>query len=241
MKISVSLLCQQNQHRCVAVLAITVSLVWLTGLACAQSTPDLAPQPFGEKFPNLDSDAVGEWWKPTQIDRGKNKGQTQQPKLLVPRNQVMAFALYTHDHGILKLSAQLYPLKPDEPRTVTLEFQDGDLWKTVAESPVLYPGWSAQFRIENWDNTKTVEYRVRLGDQSSFAGTIRKDPIDKQQIVAASLSCNSSRTPGPRATIVDNLKKLDPDLLFFAGDQSYHHTQHTHLAGWNGASSFPPC
>ena len=29
---------------------------------------------------------------------------------------------------------------------------------------------------------------------------------------------------------MDNLKKLDPDLLFFAGDQSYHHTQHTF--GW---------
>ena len=219
-----------GQRWYVSILAVFVSLVWLTGVAFAQRMPDLAPEPFGEKFPNLDSDAVGEWWKPTQIERGKNKGQTQQPKLLVPRDQVVAFALYTQDHGILKLSAQLYPLKPDEPRTVTLEFQDGDQWKTAAESPVLYPGWSAHFRIENWDNTETVDYRVRLGDQSSFAGTIRRDPIDKPQIVVASLSCNSSRTPGPRATIVDNLKKLNPDLLFFAGDQSYHHTQHTF--GW---------
>ena len=75
---------------------------------------------------------------------------------------------------------------------------------------------------------------MQLGDLSSFEGTIRRDPVDKPQIVVASLSCNSSRTPGSRAMIVDNLKKLAPDLLFFAGDQSYHHTQHT-SAGWNGA------
>jgi hypothetical protein len=219
-----------SQCRYTSILAVFVGVVWLSEVAFAQRIPDLAPQPFGDEFPNLDSDAVGEWWKPTQVERGKKKGQTQPPKLLVPRDQVMAFALYTHDHGVLKLSAQLYPLKPDEPRTVTLEFQNGDGWKTAAESPVLYPGWSAHFRIENWDSTKTVAYRVRLGDQSSCTGTIRKDPSDKAQIVVASLSCNSSRTPGSRATIVDNLKKLNPDLLFFAGDQSYHHTQHTF--GW---------
>ena len=198
--------------------------------AHSQDVPRLEPVPFGSEFPKLDSDAVGEWWKPGQVERGKDKGQPQESRLLVPREQVMAFALYTHDHGILKLSAQLYPLMPDEPRTVTLEFQHGDAWQTAAESPVLYPGWSAHFRIEDWDNTKTVVYRVRLSDQSSFQGTIRRDPVEKSQIVIASLSCNSSRTPGSRATIVDNLKKLDPDLLFFAGDQSYHHTQHTF--GW---------
>ena len=93
--------------------------------ASAQVVADLAPQPFGDQFPKLDSDAVGEWWKPGQVERGKNKGQPQEPRLLVPRDQVMAFALYTHDHGVLKLSAQLYPLKPDEPRTVTLELLNG--------------------------------------------------------------------------------------------------------------------
>ena len=46
----------------------------------------------------------------------------------------------------------------------------------------------------------------------------------------ANLSCNSSRTTGPRREIVDNLRKLNPDLLFFGGDQTYRHTEHT--AGW---------
>lgn len=178
-------------------------------------------QPFGPDFPNLDGDATGEWWKP----KGK-----QQPRLLVPRDEVLAFAVYTHDRGVLKLTAQLFPLMPDEPREVSLELQQGDEWKPAATAPVHELGWSAHFRIENWDNTREVPYRLRHAGGASFSGTIRRDPIDKETIVVASLSCNSSRTPGPRATIVNNLLKQDPDLLFFAGDQSYHHTQHTF--GW---------
>jgi len=211
----------------------TTKVVLLTMIAMAATgsrAQETDPQPFGTESPKLDSDATGEWWKPTTIERGPNKGKPQEPQLRVPRDQVVAFALYTHDHGVLKLSAQLYPLMPDEPRTVTLEFKNGEQWKKVAESPVLYPGWSAHFRVENWDHSRSAVYRVRLADQSHFEGMIRRDPVDKSTIVVASMSCNSSRTPGPRVSIVENLKKQDPDLLFFAGDQSYHHTQHTF--GW---------
>ncbi|MCA9033727.1 MAG: hypothetical protein KDA91_01295 [Planctomycetaceae bacterium] len=217
-----------------ALLLITCCL-WTGTPATAVDETD--PHPFGDEFPNLDSDAVGEWWKPRPVPanaqknkKGKKGNQLQQPRLMVPRDQVMAFAIYTQDRGILKLSAQLYPLLPEEPRTVTLEFQRDGQWKQASQAKVQYPGWSAHFRVENWDATQTVPYRVRLADQSSFEGSIRRDPVDKQEIVLAALSCNSSRTPGPRPRIVENLKLQDPDLLFFAGDQSYHHTQHTF--GW---------
>lgn len=178
--------------------------------------------PFGPAFPDLDSAAVGEWW-------------TREPKqpvldLNVPRDQVLAFALYTHEQGVLKLTAQLYPLIPDEARVARLEFRDGEDWIEAAKEPVVYPGWSAHFRVENWDSTRDVPYRVRHGEQAIFEGLIRRDPIDKKVIVVASLSCNSSRTSGPRKEIVENLQRQDPDLLFFAGDQTYRHTEHT--AGW---------
>lgn len=188
------------------------------------------PFPFGKQFKGLDNDATGEWWTPRTIRRGPKKGQLRPPQLQVPRDQVMAFALYTHDSGILKLSAQLYPLLPEEPRSVTLEFQRNGKWVRADERPVQYPGWSAHFRIENWESAQTVPYRVRLADQSSFEGSIRRDPVDKDEIVVGVLSCNSSRTPGPRPRMIENLQLQDPDLLFFAGDQSYHHTQHTF--GW---------
>jgi hypothetical protein len=148
----------------------------------------------------------------------------------VPRDQVVGFALYTHDQGVLKISAQLYPLRPDEERQVRLELNTDGQWREVAQAPVIYPGWSAHFRIEPWDNTRAVPYRVRHGQAAMFEGLIRKDPIDKDVIVVGSLSCNSNADRGDRDTIVENLKKQDPDLLFFAGDQSYDHKEHT--AAW---------
>ncbi|MCA9218047.1 MAG: hypothetical protein KDB27_33480 [Planctomycetales bacterium] len=198
--------------------AIVLSLVFFTTAAFSQEE-----KPFGDKFPNLDSEATGEWWKP----RGKDQ---KQPELLVDRDKVIAFAVYTHDRGQLKLTAQLYPLKPDEPRTVHLELMRDGEWHPVAEQQVVELGWSAHFRVRDWNNSKTVRYRLRHGSRATFEGVIRKDPIDKNEIVVGSLSCNSSRTPGPRPRIVENLKLQDPDFLFFAGDQTYRHTQHT--AGW---------
>ena len=116
-------------------------------------------QPFGADFPQLDGDATGQWWMP----RGNKK-----PRLMVPRDQVMAFAVYTHDRGVLKLTAQLYPLLPDEPRQVRLELKRDGEWKEIAREDIHELGWSAHFRIESWDNTKDVPYRLRHGAKSQF-------------------------------------------------------------------------
>lgn len=182
------------------------------------------PAVFGEEFPKLDGMATGEWWK------AQPRGNRRMINLDVPRDEVIGFGVYTHDRGELKLSAQLFPLRPDEPRVVRLEFQKDGEWVEAAKEDIVFPGWSAHFRIENWDNTKDVPYRLRHGEAAAFEGLIRKDPIEKDEIVVATMSCNSSRTPGERAHIVQNVLAQNPDLLFFAGDQTYHHTQHT--AGW---------
>jgi hypothetical protein len=196
------------------------------------------PQPFGSKFPNLDGRATGEWWKRAERRRNQLENGNQRQKanarrfveMDVPRNEVVAFAVYTHDSGVLKMSAQLFPLKPGEAMETRLEFKRDGQWEEVKREKVWYPGWSSHFRVENWDNTKDVAYRVRHGEEAMFEGLIRKDPIDKDVITVGNLSCNSSRTGGPRPKIVENLKKQNPDVLFFAGDQTYHHTEHT--AGW---------
>jgi len=195
--------------------------------------------PFGPEFPNLDSLTTGQWWtrgsaatgaRAKGKSRGSRGGQPAAPSMDVPRDQVVAFAIYTHQCGVLKMSAQLFPLRPDEARDVRLELQRDASWVEVARAEVLYPGWDAHFRIEGWDATKDVAYRVRHGEQAAFEGLIRRDPVDKDVIVVANMSCNSSRTTGQRPEILDNLKVQNPDLLFFAGDQTYRHTEHT--AGW---------
>lgn len=211
-------------------LKLTSLLLWGSGgrlaTAAESGTPGVSPAtPFGTEFPNLDSLATGDWWK-----RPQPKGPNPPPPMDVPRDQVVAFALYTHERGVLKLTAQLYPLKANEDREVRLEFERNNEWVEVARVPVTLPGWSAHFRIPEWDSTQSVAYRVRHGESALFEGLIRRDPLDQDEIVIANMSCNSSRTTGLRPEIIENLKRQNPDLLFFAGDQTYRHTEHT--AGW---------
>jgi 3',5'-cyclic AMP phosphodiesterase CpdA len=189
----------------------------------------LPAAPFGEEMPALDGWATGDWWtKPA-------KGCPF--PLDVPREDVIAFAIYTVDvppaagtPATLKLTAQLFPLKPGEAMEARLEIDTGNGWQEVATSEVLYPGWDAHFRVDNWDATRTTAYRVRHGETAVFEGSIRRDPSEKERIAVGVMSCNSSRTPGSRDELVKNLREADPDLLFFAGDQTYRHTQHT--VGW---------
>ncbi|MDA0766861.1 MAG: metallophosphoesterase family protein [Verrucomicrobia bacterium] len=183
--------------------------------------PVLAPFEKGE-----DSLCVNDWW---------NRPTPENPKQLiidlkVPRDQVVAFGLYTVSNKTLKLSAQLYPLYPEETRSVRLEIKKDGKWEEIATEKVNDLGWSALFRIENWPADQDVAYRIRHGKKAEFEGLVRKDPADKQEIVLAALSCNSNHDRGLRENYVRNINFQDPDLIFFAGDQSYDHKEHT--AAW---------
>ncbi len=57
-----------------------------------------------------------------------------------------------------------------------LEVQRNGQWQEIAKSEVYYPGWDAHFRVENWDASAHVPYRVRHGDKAMFEGLIRRDP-----------------------------------------------------------------
>ena len=208
------------------------------GVGSLALTPDFfaareAVQPFGAEFKNLETLTTGQWWTKGAGAKTELKGRRRRaavPPMDVPRDQVVAFAVYTHQAGMLKMTAQLYPLKPGEERLARLELKRNGKWIEVAKSEVRYPGWYAHFRVEDWDNSKSVPYRVRHGDKAMFEGVIRRDPSDKDEIVVANLSCNSSNSTGGRPEIIANLRRQDPDLLFFGGDQTYRHTEHT--AGW---------
>lgn len=203
-------------------LALAASLPSLNAIAYTKMND---PFPFGtERGKTLDACAVGEWWN------WKGNEKISQFLQQRPRSEVIAYAVYTHDRGVLKLTAQLFPLYPNEPDSVTLEMKQGGVWKKIAKQKIVYPGWSTHFRINNWDNTKAVAYRVRLDKQAAFSGTIRPDPIHKDEIVIASMSCNSNQdeTLAERTEYIKNLTHHDPDVLFFAGDQSYVHEHHTY-------------
>lgn len=171
------------------------------------------------------------------VSQQNNKKRNKRNLLTIPEVEeanTICFALYTVHDKTLKLTAQLYPLKEDSPEKVRLEIKEGDNWKLVAETEIVNPGWTAPFRVETWDDSTTVAYRVLHGEKASYEGTIRRNPTDKDEIKVAAFTGNSIN-PGhggdiSRQDIIDNVKKVDADVLFFAGDQVYDH--HRHLAAW---------
>ncbi len=201
--------------------ALSLLLAFLLGISLLQSAD------FGPDWENLDSAVNGRWWEKTHTGR---KAWLEMVK--VPRDEVVAFAIYTIDRGMVKLTAQMYPLYPDESRKARLELQIDSEWQEVASALIYELGWSAHFRINGWDESKSVPYRVRHGEEAQFEGVLRANDKSKSknEIVIGNLSCNSNQDRGDRNSIVANLKKQDPDMLFFAGDQTYDHTEHT--AGW---------
>lgn len=152
----------------------------------------------------------------------------------VSRDKVICFALYTVHNGVLKLTAQLYPLQPEEDRTVRFEIKDGGAWREIARTQVIEEGWTAMFRVAPWDATREVAYRVAHGSNAFYTGTIRRDPVEKDEIVVAAFTGNSIAPQHggdiPKTDIVENVRRIKPDLLFFSGDQVYNHTQH--YAAW---------
>ena len=199
------------------VLVALAGTPWLA-VSGAEIAEAPLPPPFAK---GEDSLCTGAWWE---------KEPNPIVELKVPRDQTVAFGLYTVAHGTLKLTAQLYPLYPDETREVRLEVRRDGEWQQVAAANVHEWGWSATFRIADWDDTKDVPYRIRHGEKAAYVGLVRKDPRDKDEIVVAALSCNSNKDRGLRPEYARNINHQDPDLVFFAGDQSYDHKEHT--AAW---------
>ena len=201
---------------------VTRSIILFMLVACKQTSmqTDMVP-PVLAPFSGIDTLATNDWW---------NRGESVIVNIKVPREDVVAFGLYTVSNNTLKLSAQLFPLYPNETREVRLEIKVGDTWEEIQKQKVNDLGWSALFRVENWDNSKDIPYRILHGESASFEGLIRKDPKDKTEIVLAAMSCNSNHDRGMRENYVRNINFQNPDLVFFAGDQSYDHSEHT--AAW---------
>ena len=173
--------------------------------------------PFGK----LDTLSTNDWW---------NRSDNPIVDLKVDRDDVIAFGIYTVSNKILKLTAQLFPLFPNESREVILEIFSDNEWKEVDKKNINEIGWATTFRLENWDDSKDIKYKLRHGDNAYFEGLIRKNPNKKNIITMAAFSCNSNKDRGDRENYINNIKHIDPDILFFAGDQSYDHKEHT--AAW---------
>ncbi|MER7471379.1 alkaline phosphatase D family protein [Micromonospora sp. NPDC000018] len=160
--------------------------------------------------------------------------------------------LFSVSGSVLKLTAQLVPVGPDDPREVTLDIRaDGGRWRQVARTTV-GAGYAALLRVEDWDSSREWEYRVvyHSSPRVEYRGTVPAEPRDRE-LVIGTLNCvkathrsltgasnGSPRLPGeqplglhtdcniyfPYAPLAANLAAQNPDLLVILGDQFYENS-----------------
>ncbi|MDH5467711.1 MAG: alkaline phosphatase D family protein, partial [Candidatus Aminicenantes bacterium] len=153
---------------------------------------------------------------------------------------------HTLSRGIMKMTAQMLPIGPEDTQEVTLEIQKGGRWQAVSSTRIIAPGYTATFRIEDWDPTQDWPYRVVYEmkqtdgktQASIYSGKVRHDPVDKETIVLAAFTGNhnlgygwggvdsghfpwTERTWFPHNDLTEKVAKHQPDVLFFSGDQVY--------------------
>ena len=73
-------------------LLLTLLLAPLASLNAAEAS---SAQPFGAEYPMLDSPATGKWWTKGVAAPDQRNAEPPPPPMDVPRDQVVAFALYT--------------------------------------------------------------------------------------------------------------------------------------------------
>ncbi|MGB2907167.1 MAG: hypothetical protein WBB73_08695, partial [Candidatus Aminicenantaceae bacterium] len=166
----------------------------------------------------------------------------------------MVTALYTLSRGTVKLTAQFMPLSTEENQRVELFIKPNGSWEQAASSTILHPSCTAPFRIDNWAHDQDVPFRLEYTlhreteQRYVLAGSIKRNPFHKEALTMISMSCvkqvvKPSRTSGggldqetypwdwgilyPHAGLTEQLKKHDPDVLFFAGDQVYESSSPT--------------
>jgi alkaline phosphatase D len=188
--------------------------------------------------PGTGGKAAGFWFQDWQV-KGE-RVEAQPDRTCGP----IISALYTVHNNTLKLTAQMFPVGAQESQTADLQIKQGRSWKTISTAKINPSGWVAQFRVEKWNDRQDRPYRVRYllkgangrARVHTWEGTIRANPINKDEVVVASLSCvqqiNGALAGNPtyrwnynvnfpHADLTPNLKKHNPDLYFFAGDQIY--------------------
>lgn len=131
------------------------------------------------------------------------------------------------DGFVMKLSALTGPLGKDDNHEVELQLNRNGDWQSIATAILDKEAWVATFRIPNWNEQAATEYRVvyhqkhtdGTSSPSTWGGTIKANPTGRPLRLGA-LTCQNDYA-FPYAPVADNLLKLDPDMLYFSGDQIY--------------------
>ncbi|EAZ80949.2 twin-arginine translocation pathway signal [Algoriphagus machipongonensis] len=142
----------------------------------------------------------------------------------------ICFAQYTLHKGILKMTAQLAPVEEIEGLKISLQIKEGEAWQSIQESDLDPIGRIAQFRIQDWQKDKVFPFRVHLevplknrNQDFDFYGEIAAEPASTEELKVAVFSCNADHG-FPDEEVSIHVKKHQPDMALFLGDQFYEGT-----------------
>jgi len=138
------------------------------------------------------------------------------------------FLEYTLSRKIMTMNVQMPPVGAQDDGKVVLQVKRGGSWTAIAEGNIDADARTVQLRVKKWNDTVDTPYRVAYSyaigggkkKATFYSGTIRKNPVNKQTIVVGAFTGNKD-TGYPHSPIFNAVKKLNPDLLFFSGDQIY--------------------
>ncbi len=132
------------------------------------------------------------------------------------------------DRHVLKITAQLPPIADLQNHAVELYCQTGTGWELCGERATIdEASRTATIRVARWSKDQDRAYQLRLLSLSGssptvvdrYEGTIRKDPVDHDLVVAG--FTGNTDYGFPNLEIVNTVSHQNPDLLFFSGDQIY--------------------
>jgi len=129
---------------------------------------------------------------------------------------------YTRQGNNVKALAMIAPMGEDDAKSATLQIKVGDEWKAIDTQDIDPLTYSVVFRATIPDGE--IAYRVKynyLGHDHFWPGMFIPDPATTgEPLKIGVFSCDHGYA-FPLPTMVENVKKQKPNLVYFAGDQIY--------------------
>ena len=131
------------------------------------------------------------------------------------------------DGFVMKITALTGPLGEKDNMSVELHVEKDGKWTSLGKARLDRDAWTATWRVPNWDETKATPFKLVYNmahvdgesTESEWTGTIRKNPSGRPLRLGA-LTCQNDYA-FPYQPVAENLLRLDPDMLYFSGDQLY--------------------
>ena len=115
------------------------------------------------------------------------------------------------------------PLGDASQHKLELMVDSPEGWQSMGISNLDPDAWTGKFRVSHWDATREAKVQIVLRHGADLLdiwnAKVKPDPQDRPLRMAA-LTCQKDYA-FPYEPVADNVLKLDPDLVYFSGDQLY--------------------